>query len=103
MRTARATRFRPGYRGGSVLIYLLRGDRRADELDEAARFEARAANESTVDVFLREQFGCVGRLHRAAVKNPYLLPDGVREKFREQSADERVYFLRLLGRRDFAR
>ena len=49
-----------------------------------------------------EQFGRVGRLHRAAVENPDFLRDRIGEVLREQAADKRVHFLRLLGRGDLA-
>ena len=69
--------------------------------EEVLRVERRAADQTAVDVFEREQLGRVGRLDRAAVEDP----DRIGRRaiaLRDQPADERACLVGLLWRRGAA-
>ena len=67
-----------------------------DDLGEAARVEAGAADEGAVDVWLAHEFAGILRFHAAAVLNPDSLGCGLIGHFAQNVANERVRFLRLL-------
>src|SRR5580704_10054814 len=70
-----------------------------DDLDEAARIEARAADEGSVDVRLAHQFARVLWLNAPAVLNAHTLGRRIIGHLVQSVANERVGFLRLSGRR----
>src|SRR5438128_12209179 len=73
--------------------------RALDNLREAARIEACAADECAVDIWLRHERPGIVRLHTAAVLNPHLVGGGLIRDFSERPANERVCFLRLFRSR----
>ena len=79
---------------GARTLLIARG---FDDLGEAARVEAGAADERAVDVGLAHEFAGILRFHAAAVLNPHSLGCGLIGHFAQGVANERVRFLRLLG------
>src|SRR5438093_13206158 len=76
--------------------------RAVNNLREAARIEACAADERAIDIWLRHERTGVVRLDTAAVLNPNFAGRGFVGNFSERQADERVCFLRLFRRRGVA-
>src|SRR5262249_723440 len=71
--------------------------RRFDDLGEAARVEAGAADERAVDVWLAHEFARVLRFHAATVLNSDSLSCGLIGHFAQDVSNEHVCFLRLSG------
>ena len=72
--------------------------RRFDDLGEAARVKAGAADERAVNVGLTHEFASIFRFHAAAVLDPHSLGCGLIGHFAEDVSNERMRFLCLLGR-----
>ena len=73
---------------------LLRG---VDYSGEVSGLEGRAADESAVDVDLREKLSCVLCVHRAAVLNGECLSRLSAVEFRDDAADDSADLVSLLG------
>src|SRR3954469_7055215 len=68
-----------------------------NDLGKAARIEAGAADQRTVDVRLGHQFPGVVRFHTASVLDPDFVSRGFIGNFSEHLANKNVGFLGLLG------
>ena len=69
------------------------------DLREAARIEARAADQRAVDIGLRHERARIVGLHAAAVLDPNFVRGRLIGNFAEHSPNEGVRFLRLFRRR----
>ena len=71
--------------------------------NESVGFQSRPSDESSVDILLRKQFGCICRFHRTAVLNDRFVGDFFVVELFDMSSAKRVNRLRVFWRRGFSR